>query len=71
MEKARGTSWLVKRQHGHQLGRERHGLHSILVVWDAPVQSNFVAPLAFVCDRHTAGDERLGISLGWGWEKVE
>lgn len=29
----------------------------------------FVAPLAFVCDRHTAGDERLGISLGWGWKR--
>lgn len=65
------TSGLVERQHGHQPGRERHGLHSIPVIWDAPVQSNFVALLAGVCDRHTAGDERFGISLGWGWEKVE
>lgn len=70
MEKGRETSWLVKRQQGHQPGRERHGLDSILVIWDAPVQSNFVAPLACVRDRHTAGDERFWISLGWGWEKV-
>lgn len=68
--KVRETSWLVTRQHGHQPGRERRELHSMLVIWDAPVQSNLVAPLACVCDRHTAGDERFRFSLGWGWETV-
>jgi len=66
LEESRETGWLVKRQDGHQRGREGRG---ILVIWGAAVRSGFVAPLA--CDRHTAGDQRSPLSWGWGWEKAE